>query len=116
MECNHVEMGNRISQRRKQLKIRQNNMAEAIGISNNHLSCIECGKSAPSLDVLIRICNELKVTPDYLIMGSGRSKNIPKEISDGLNMCSAEDLKILWKIIQIFIEKNSEKWNQENFI
>lgn len=34
MECNNAEMGKRIARRRKQLKIRQNNFAEAIGISN----------------------------------------------------------------------------------
>ena len=42
MECNNIEMGKRIARRRKQLKIRQNNFAEAIGISNNHLIISKC--------------------------------------------------------------------------
>lgn len=61
MECNNAEMGKRIARRRKQLKIRQNNFAEAIGISNNHLSSIECGKSMPSLDIFVKICSQLGV-------------------------------------------------------
>ena len=102
MERNSVEMGKRIAKRRKQLRIQQNELAEKIGISNNHLSSIECGKSTPSLDLLIKICNQINTTPDYLLMGAGRSNNIPKEICDGLSMCSDEDLDTLYQIIQIF--------------
>lgn len=108
MECNNAEMGKRIARRRKQLKIRQNNFAEAIGISNNHLSSIECGKSMPSLDIFVKICSQLGVTPDYLLLGSGRSNNIPKEITDSLNMCATEDLEVIYQIVQIYVRKNNE--------
>ena len=105
MECNNAEMGKRIARRRKQLKIRQNNFAEAIGISNNHLSSIECGKSMPSLDIFVKICSQLGVN---LLLGSGRSNNIPKEITDSLNMCAAEDLEVIYQIVQIYVRKNNE--------
>jgi len=108
MECNNIEMGKRIARRRKQLKIRQNNFAEAIGISNNHLSSIECGKSMPSLDIFVKICSQLGVTTDYLLLGSGRSNNIPKEITDSLNMCATEDLEVIYQIVQIYVRKNNE--------
>lgn len=108
MECNNIEMGKRIARRRKQLKIRQNNFAEAIGISNNNLSSIECGKSMPSLDIFVKICSQLGVTPDYLLLGSGRSNNIPKEITDSLNMCATEDLEVIYQIVQIYVRKNNE--------
>jgi len=109
MECNNIEMGKRISRRRKQQKIKQNAFAEELGISNNHLSSIECGKSTPSLDLFLKICTQLAVTPDYLLLGSGRSNNVPKEITDSLNMCTHEDLETIYQIVQIFVRKNSEK-------
>ena len=109
-------MGKRIARRRKQLKMKQNYFAEEVGISNNHLSSIECGKSTPSLDLFIKICAQLGVTPDYLLLGSGRSNNIPKEITDGLNMCASEDLETIYQIVQIFVRKNDKNWNQENCI
>jgi len=116
MEHNYAEMGKRIAIRRKQLRLKQNDLAEKIGISNNHLSNIECGKSVPSLDVFMDICNELKVTPDYLLIGIRRSGMVPKAISDGLGLCAPEDLDMLYQIEQIMIHRNSEKWNQENFV
>lgn len=113
MECNSIEMGKRIARRRKQLRIKQNHFAEEIGISNNHLSSIECGKSTPSLDLFIKICSQLGVTPDYLLLGSERSNNIPKEITDGLNMCATEDLETIYQIVQIFVRKSSDNLNNQ---
>lgn len=40
----YQEMGRRISQRRKELHIKQSTLAEQLGISNNHLSSIENGR------------------------------------------------------------------------
>ena len=111
-----MEMGKRIARRRKQLEIKQNELAERIGISNNHLSSIECGKSIPSLKLFRELCNELAVTPDYLLIGIGRSNNTPKEICDGLRLCTPEDIELLYEIEKIFIQRNSTRWNQENFV
>ena len=43
MELQYIEMGMRIKLRRKELKIKQTDFAETLGISNNHLSSIENG-------------------------------------------------------------------------
>lgn len=66
MELDYKSIGKRIILRRKKLKIQQVDLAEQIGISNTYLSSIEHGKEKPSLDILVRICNGLSVTPDYL--------------------------------------------------
>ena len=44
MEQQYKEMGNRIQVRRKELRIKQAELAEALDISNNHMSSIENGK------------------------------------------------------------------------
>lgn len=45
-------MGNRIKIRRKELRIKQAELAEQLNISNNHMSSIENGRQKPSLDIL----------------------------------------------------------------
>ena len=110
-----LAMGKRIQHRRKELKITQGELAERLGISNNHVSSIENGKTNPSVDVFIDICNELKVTPDYLLLGTMRSNNIPQNISDALRLCSDEDIVLINGIVQLFVSKNGKKWNDENY-
>ena len=75
-------MGNRIKIRRKELRIKQAELAERLNISNNHMSSIENGRQKPSLDIFIRICDLLNVTPDYLLLGSMHAYNIPQDIID----------------------------------
>ena len=57
MEIDYTSIGIRIAKRRKEAGIKQNILAEKIGISNNYLSGIECGNEKPSLEILIKICN-----------------------------------------------------------
>lgn len=54
--------------RRKELHIKQAELAETLEISNNHMSSIENGRQKPSLDTFIRLCDCLNVTPDYLVV------------------------------------------------
>ena len=77
MELDYKNIGKRIIRRRAKLKMNQVSLADKVGISNTYLSSIEHGKEKPSLDILVKICNELSVTPDYLIMGNMYSKAIP---------------------------------------
>lgn len=116
MELDYIRLGKRIAQRRKQLKLKQNVLAEMLGISNNYLSSIECGKEHPSLEIIVNICNTLQVTPDYLLLGNMYSNNIPQNITDGLKLCSNEDIDLLNSIMQILIARQSKNWNSDNFV
>lgn len=115
MELNYIALGERIAKRRKQLGIKQNVLADRLEISNNYLSSIERGKEKPSLEILIKICNALNITPDYVIMGNMRSNNVPQKISEGLRLCTAEDIQLVEKIIEVMVERNGQKWNDDNF-
>lgn len=109
-------MGSRIKLRRKELRIRQSEFAEKLDISNNHISSIENGREKPSLDILLRICEELKVTPDYLLLGSIHANDIPQNIIDGLRLCSADDIILAHQFIELLINRNKNNWNNNNFI
>ena len=75
-----VEMGKRIKARRVSLGMKQMELAERIDISNNHISSIERGIERPGLESFIRICDVLDVTPDYLLLGSMKANDIPKNL------------------------------------
>lgn len=95
MELDAVEMGRRIAQRRKSFQLKQKELAEKLGVSNNHLSGIELGKTSPSLEVFIRICTELDVTLDYLLEGTMHSNNVPQSIMGHLRLCSEKNVALI---------------------
>ena len=116
MELDYINLGARIAKRRKQSKIKQNELAEQLNISNNYLSSIERGREKPSLEIFVRICNALNITPDYLLMGTMHSSIVPRRIVDGLQLCSSSDITLLLVIVEAMVERNCEKWNDDNFI
>lgn len=115
MELDYINLGKRIAQRRKQAKMKQTALADLVGISNNYLSSIECGKEKPSLEILVKICNTLQVTPDYLLMGNMYSRHVPQNIIDGLQLCTEEDIALLSVIMQYLVERRHLNWNSDNF-
>lgn len=60
------ELGNRIYDRRKQLRMTQETLAEAAGITPQTVSAAELGKKALRPENIINICAALDVSPDYL--------------------------------------------------
>ena len=53
-------LGRNIFKKRKQMGYSQNQLAERVNISREHLAKIETAKRTVSLDLLIDIANELK--------------------------------------------------------
>lgn len=102
-------MGKRIKTRRKELHIKQAELAETLEISNNHMSSIENGKQKPSLDTFIRLCDCLNVTPDYLLLGNMHAYNLPQDILDKLRLCSQEDILLARDFIELLVQRNRTK-------
>ena len=101
-------MGNRIKIRRKELRIKQAELAERLNISNSHMSSIENGRQKPSLDIFIQICNLLNVTPDYLLLGSMHAYNIPQDIIDILRLCNQSDIELAGDFIELLVKRNNK--------
>lgn len=64
-----MTLGHRLKARRQALKLTQQELSEAIGLTPQHISAIEQDKRAPSLPSLTKLAEELGVTTDYLITG-----------------------------------------------
>lgn len=106
MKNRFSEMGRRIKIRRKELGMTQEKLAENLGVSPNHLSGVETGTQNPSIGFFADICNALGVTPDYLLLGSLHANSVPEDIADSLRLCNEEDLILIKKIVNVFVEKN----------
>jgi len=64
-----VSLGQRIRKRRQSLKVTQQELAQALGMTPQHISAIEQDKGAPSLALLPKLADELGVSTDYLLSG-----------------------------------------------
>lgn len=64
-----TDMGKRIAQRRKELHLTQEQLAEKMGVSLQTISCIELGKKAVRPENLANLCTYLNVTADYILYG-----------------------------------------------
>lgn len=105
MHVNYKKIGVRIAQRRREVNMKQTTLAEKTNLSNNHISNIENGHSIPSLETFAKICNALTVTPDFLLLGTLKSNNVPKNIVDKLNLCNDKSLDLISKIIDVILNE-----------
>lgn len=62
------ELGNSLRERRKFLKITQEDLADISGISERALRSIEKGDKNPGLDSLLKICEVLGLSIDINVM------------------------------------------------
>jgi len=63
------EMAQRIKVQRKNLGYTQDEMAELLGVSVSSYTKIENAFQNPSLETLIKLSRELKISIDYMIFG-----------------------------------------------
>ncbi len=77
MYFNQVEFGKRLQECRKLKELTQEELAEMVGVEKQHISRIERGVTACSIDLLPVLSVTLQVSTDYLLMG----KSIDKEMT-----------------------------------
>ena len=107
MKIDYNAIGNRIKERRLELGMSQEAVAEKAEMSTVHLGNIENAKTKLSVEMLIKLCYALDVTPDYLLVGSNRSidENYRKKFSDMLTLCKKEDLGTIMDILAAFTKR-----------
>ena len=63
----YKDLGNRVRIARRSKTWTQEELAEKVGISASLLGHIERGTRVASLETFVSLCNELCVTPEYLL-------------------------------------------------
>lgn len=81
-----MNIGNAIKQRRKELGIKQNQLAEASNISQTYLSQIEANLKEASQKVISDICKELDIPIAILIWKSIEESDIHQTKLDAFKM------------------------------
>lgn len=81
----NLEIGANIHAAREKAGYTQEKLSELLGVSPNHMSAIERGVSAVSLESLRKICRLFNVSADYIVFGvhesSDEINNIARELA-----------------------------------
>ncbi len=97
-EINLIEIGKRITERRKKLGITQETLAEKGDLTPQFVSYAESGKRAMRPENVIKLAKALEVSADYLLTGDIVDKDM-LILSDKLRTLSPEMLRIVENII-----------------
>lgn len=101
MAIDYTDIGRRIKQKRIEKGFTQERLSELIGVGPSHMSHLESGKTVPSMEVFITLCNVLTCSADELLC-----REIPTAqplmanwLTDLVADCDAVETKILSDIL-----------------
>lgn len=98
-------VGQRIAARRKQLGLKQYQVCEMIDVNYKYLSNLETGRSAPSLELIMSLCNALDTTPDYLLTGTDKNQITVGDITDKLKKLNNSNRILVNGIIDLMLDQ-----------
>ncbi len=96
------QMGTRIYERRKQRRWTQEKLAEESGLTPQTISTAELGKKALRPENIIKICDALEISADYLLSGRVAKGDITG-ISDKVVHLTSKQYECLAEIIDNFL-------------
>ena len=99
-----VNMGIRIAQRRKELRLTQEQLAEKMGLSLQSISCIELGKKAVRPENLANLCTYLDVTADYVLYGKRNEQQMHDTVAK-LSSLSPDAYRTVQDLINLLYDK-----------
>ena len=105
MIIDYKKVGGRIAKRRKELGLKQYEVCEKINVNYKYISNLETGRSAPSLELIMSLCEILQTNPDYFLVGTEINQNIDKNITDKINNLSDDNKGLISGIIDLMLER-----------
>jgi len=75
-------LGNRIKNRREDLKINQTDLGEKVGIGRSSITNIENGRQKPPLSIIYKICRELDIDVHTILPTYGEVEEIINSDND----------------------------------
>lgn len=109
MSIDYKKIGRRIAKRRKELGLKQYEVCEMIDVNYKYISNLETGRSAPSLELIMSLCDNLQVTPDYFLIGTEKSRSIDKNIGSKISNLNSQNKLLIEGIIDLMIENQNQK-------
>lgn len=102
------QIGKRIFDRRKQLRMTQEELSERAGVTSQTISSAELGKKALRPENIIRICSALEISTDYLLLGKIAFHD-HSILSDKISNLTPEQYHHLEDIINSYVSAIREK-------
>lgn len=106
MSINYSEVGKRIAKRRRELGLKQYEVCEMINVNYKYLSNLETGRSAPSLELIMSLCEALQTTPNYFLIGTEKERFLDRDIEMKLGSLDEEHKRLIEGIIDLMIEQS----------
>jgi len=97
-------IGNRISERRKQLNLTQEQVAEKMNVSIQMVSNLERGNKAIKIENLLKISEILDMSTDYILTGKHTEKDVNAFLTR-VSKLSDNDYKMIDMLIEYCLNK-----------
>ncbi len=82
MYFNSVEFGKRMQEARRNAGLTQEQLAERLSVNRTHVTKMERGNRACSVDFLVELASVLHVTTDYLLIGTEQISDIKESLEE----------------------------------
>lgn len=106
-------MGERLTQRRKQLRLTQEELAERADMTTQTISTAETGRKALRPHNIVKLCRTLEISADYLLFGEISDHDVSL-LSAKFSQLSSEQYHYLEDIINSFISAVNTDGQTEN--
>ena len=103
-----TQIGQRIRKHREKSRLSQEQLAERADVSSQTISTAETGKKRLRVENIIKICEVLEISPDYLLLGEISPQDLTI-LSDKLSQLTPGQYRHLEDIIDSYISALSEK-------
>ena len=101
------QIGQRIRKHRERSRLSQEQLAERIDVSSQTISTAETGKKRLRVENIIKICEVLEISPDYLLLGEISPQDLII-LSEKLSQLTPGQYRHLEDIIDSYISALSE--------
>lgn len=103
-------IGHRIKEIRESRGYTQEQLAEKLNLSVQHVSVIERGIKSPRLDTFIRIANILEINADYLLKDVllVSSQLTSNELYDMLGQISEKEKRRILEVVRVLIQTSNK--------
>lgn len=105
MIIDYKKVGSRIAKRRKELGLKQYELCEMIDVNYKYISNLETGRSAPSLELIMNLCEVLETTPDYFLVGTEINSNSAKSLTEKINNLNDDNKTLVNGIIDLILKQ-----------
>ncbi len=99
-------MGRRIKAARENKGLTQEQLAEKLDLSVQHISVIERGVKAPRLETFIKLANELDVNSDYFLEDLLKVSSLisSNELYDAMDGISEEEKQRIMQVVKVLVD------------